>query len=219
VLRKIIGRLSYANLMATLALFVALGGGAYAVSLEKNSVGSRQIIDGRVKSVDVHNDSLTAADIKDKDGYEPADFQSFDLPNANERGCETPGYANSWISDSSRAPVSYYRDPAGIVSLSGVIYKCGDGESSSPIFTLPRGYRVKQERPFGFVGASPWGYPGLPVLIIPEGDAYIGSLSSPQSPLNQGKSGDWLRLDSIRYRCDPRLKGARENGCPAYPPG
>ena len=57
-------RVSYANLTATLALLVALGGGgAYAASAARNSVGSSQIKNGSVKTVDVRNDSLTGADI------------------------------------------------------------------------------------------------------------------------------------------------------------
>jgi len=41
--------LSYANVMATLAVFVALGGGAYAAfALPPNSVGSRQLKNGAV---------------------------------------------------------------------------------------------------------------------------------------------------------------------------
>jgi len=43
------GRLTYANVIATLALFIALGGGAYAATqLPKNSVGPRQIKKGAV---------------------------------------------------------------------------------------------------------------------------------------------------------------------------
>ncbi len=42
-------RLTYANVMATLALFVALGGGAIAATqLRKNSVGTRQLKNGAV---------------------------------------------------------------------------------------------------------------------------------------------------------------------------
>jgi hypothetical protein len=41
--------LSYANVMATIAVFVALGGGAYAaITLPANSVGSRQLKNGAV---------------------------------------------------------------------------------------------------------------------------------------------------------------------------
>ena len=36
-------RLTYANVMATIAVFIALGGGAYAVTLPRNSVGTAQL--------------------------------------------------------------------------------------------------------------------------------------------------------------------------------
>jgi hypothetical protein len=42
-------RLTYANVVAKLALFVALGGSAYAATqLKKNSVGTRQLKNGAV---------------------------------------------------------------------------------------------------------------------------------------------------------------------------
>jgi hypothetical protein len=47
-----LGRLSYANVVATLALFLALGGGAYALS-GKNTVRSDDIVNGQVKSDDI----------------------------------------------------------------------------------------------------------------------------------------------------------------------
>jgi hypothetical protein len=43
------GKLTYANVMATLAVFMVLGGGAYAaVRLPKNSVGTRQLKNGAI---------------------------------------------------------------------------------------------------------------------------------------------------------------------------
>ncbi len=47
------------------ALFVALGGGAYAISTKapKDSVTSKSIVDGAVKSKDVKDNSLTGSDI------------------------------------------------------------------------------------------------------------------------------------------------------------
>lgn len=48
-MKRVKGRLSYANVMATLALFLAMGGGAYAaIQLPKNSVGSKQLKKGAV---------------------------------------------------------------------------------------------------------------------------------------------------------------------------
>jgi putative transposon-encoded protein len=56
VLAKVRSRLTYANVLATVALFVALGGTGYAViSLPKNSVGKRQIERKAVRSPEAYN--------------------------------------------------------------------------------------------------------------------------------------------------------------------
>lgn len=60
---KVRNRLTYANVMATVAVFIALGGGAYALTLKKNSVKSKHIKDGQVKSADVADDDLIGTDI------------------------------------------------------------------------------------------------------------------------------------------------------------
>lgn len=56
-------RSTFANVTSVLALVVALGGGAYATGLGKDSVRSKHIKDGQVRTADVRNDSLTGADI------------------------------------------------------------------------------------------------------------------------------------------------------------
>jgi hypothetical protein len=61
MLGKLQSRLTYANVMATLGVFIALGGTAYAV----NTVGSADIIDGEVKSVDIGNNEIGSNDVKD----------------------------------------------------------------------------------------------------------------------------------------------------------
>ena len=44
MLARTLSRLTYADVMATIAVFLALGGGAYAaLRLPRNSVGARQI--------------------------------------------------------------------------------------------------------------------------------------------------------------------------------
>jgi hypothetical protein len=51
-MRALSRRFTYANVVATLALFVALGGGAYAATqLKKNSVGTRQLKNGAVTAL------------------------------------------------------------------------------------------------------------------------------------------------------------------------
>jgi hypothetical protein len=59
-------RITYANVVASLALFISLGGGAYAATnLPKNSVGSPQIKDGSVRGADLANNAVTSAKVKD----------------------------------------------------------------------------------------------------------------------------------------------------------
>jgi hypothetical protein len=58
------GRLSYANATASLALFVALGGTSYAaITLPRNSVGSKQIRAKAVRSSDIRNRAIKLTDI------------------------------------------------------------------------------------------------------------------------------------------------------------
>jgi hypothetical protein len=73
-------RISYSNVISTLALFVALGGGAYAAGvLPKNSVGTQQLKKNAVTSAKVKDRSLLAKD-----------FKAGQLP-AGARGATGPG--------------------------------------------------------------------------------------------------------------------------------
>src|ERR687886_552640 len=63
-MRRIRRHLTFANVIAVIALFVALGGAGYAAfRLPRNSVRSRNIKNGQVKSADVKDNGLTGADI------------------------------------------------------------------------------------------------------------------------------------------------------------
>lgn len=59
-LRSIGQRLTYANVVATIALFIALGGTGYAVA----TIGSKQIRNNSIRSVDVRDNKLTSRDIR-----------------------------------------------------------------------------------------------------------------------------------------------------------
>jgi hypothetical protein len=59
-------KLSYANVVATLALFIALGGSSYAaLELGKNSVKSENIGKEQVKASDIAKNAVNAAKVKD----------------------------------------------------------------------------------------------------------------------------------------------------------
>jgi hypothetical protein len=54
MLSRLRARLTYANVTATLALFIALGGGSYAaVTIPRNSVGSEQVKPGSLRASDL----------------------------------------------------------------------------------------------------------------------------------------------------------------------
>ena len=66
-------RLSYANVASTLALGVALSGGAYAATqLPAHSVGTEQLKNGAVTSTKVKNGSLGVQDSKPGTALAPA---------------------------------------------------------------------------------------------------------------------------------------------------
>ena len=64
-MRSLRARLTYANVMSSIAVFMVLGGSAYAAAtLPKNSVGSKQIKSNAVSSSKVKNGTLLAKDFK-----------------------------------------------------------------------------------------------------------------------------------------------------------
>ena len=55
---------TYANVLATLALFIALGGSSYAaLTLKNNSVRSKHIKNGQVKKADLGSNAVTAVKV------------------------------------------------------------------------------------------------------------------------------------------------------------
>lgn len=64
-MKKLRGKLTYANVMSTIAVFIALGGATAfaATQLAKNSVGTKQIKKNAVTGAKVKDNSLTGADI------------------------------------------------------------------------------------------------------------------------------------------------------------
>ena len=59
-------RLNYANVTATLALFLALGGTSYALTLPRNSVGSKQIRASAVGTSEIHSGAVRSSDVRNR---------------------------------------------------------------------------------------------------------------------------------------------------------
>jgi hypothetical protein len=56
-------RISPALVISCVAMFLALGGSAFAVGVAKNSVRSAQIVDGTVRGIDLRDNAINAAKI------------------------------------------------------------------------------------------------------------------------------------------------------------
>jgi hypothetical protein len=64
MIHRIRARMTYANVMATIAVFVALGGSSYAaIKLPRNSVGADQIRSGAVRSSEIKDRSIRTGDL------------------------------------------------------------------------------------------------------------------------------------------------------------
>ena len=65
-MRRFLPRLTYANVIASLALFIALGGAAVAAGLPKGSVGANQLKNGAVTGKAIRKQAITSGKIAPK---------------------------------------------------------------------------------------------------------------------------------------------------------
>jgi hypothetical protein len=152
-------RLTYANVVATMALVLALGGVSYAaIKLPKNSVGTKQIKNAAVTGAKVKKHTLTGKNINLKKlGTVPSATTATTAGTANALSAPEPfrivgsagqppfldGTANRPPEEGvTFRPVGFYKDHEGIVHLEGMA-KAGEGESpiEGLLFQLPPGYR------------------------------------------------------------------------------
>jgi hypothetical protein len=138
-------RLSYANVMATLAFFLALSGGAYALSVPRNSVGPEQLRKNAVTNVKIKKGSLSL------DRFSKKARRSLRVAGAkgDTGAAGSPGLARAYGHVVSGA-LDTARDSRGIVSArASGSYSCVKLDSSidaskvSPV--------VSNDFPSGFV--------------------------------------------------------------------
>ncbi len=86
-------RLSYANVMSTAAVFIALGGTGYAAAtLQRNSVGTVQLKKGAVAESDVRTGAITSRAVRNG-SLRAADFPAGELPRGATGPAGIPGPA------------------------------------------------------------------------------------------------------------------------------
>ncbi len=170
-MRKIRSKLTYANVVATLALFIAVGGAtAFAASkLAKNSVGTKQIKNGAVTAAKIKNGAVTGTQVKNGSltgtqvnastlGTVPTaqsantaqTAQTVAAPEAwHEVGTPgQPAFLNSWEDVKISLglfpeTVAFYKDLEGVVHIRG---EATAGTEGTPIFDLPPGFRPGSRR-------------------------------------------------------------------------
>ena len=184
--------------LAFLALFIALGGTAWA--LQENSVKSKHIVNGQVKGVDVDESTLDL-------GAEPwhevgSGAPEPDFTSAN--GCEWFNYHNGWN------PASFIRDAAGIVHLRGRVWAAAENQSvdcqfttfaEKVIFHLPAGFRPDLSETMPVMSNDKFGK----LYVLNDGQVRLEG-----NEITADDASQWLQLDGISFRCGP----SGEDGCP-----
>jgi hypothetical protein len=165
VSNRLRSRLSFANVVSCLALFVALGGSTYAaISLPKKSVGTKQLKKNAVTKAKIKKNAITTAKIRANavTGAKVKESTLSTVPSANMANTAnvasslTPpegwhevgapgeplfenGYKNNGGEFSTAA---FFKDHEGMVHLKGTL---DVGTPNSAAFTLPPGYRPLQK--------------------------------------------------------------------------
>jgi hypothetical protein len=160
-MRRLKGKLTYANVISTLCLFLLLGGGAAfaatKLKLGKNSVGTKQIKNGAVTGIKIKKGTISGTNINlGTLGTVPSANTAATAGTANALAPMEPtrivgasgqppfldGTNNYSFGPFKFPPAGFYKDHDGIVHLNGLV-KTGSGESPVPglVFQLPTGSR------------------------------------------------------------------------------
>ena len=105
--------LSYANVVASLALFVALGGSSYAAV----AITGKDVRDGSLTGADIRNHSLTAADVK------PGSLLASDFKPGQLRG--VVGGASTWTYHQDVGGANRISDLPALPGLAQATIVCG----------------------------------------------------------------------------------------------
>jgi hypothetical protein len=106
MLTRFRNRLSYANVISSIALFLALTGGAYALTIPSNSVGAKQIKRNGVGSAEIKRNAVTSSEIRSNAitsskvrnaSLLAADFAAGQLPKGDTGSQGPAGPGARWV--------------------------------------------------------------------------------------------------------------------------
>ena len=207
--------LTYANVMATIAVFIALGGTSYAVTqLPRNSVGDRQLKPNAVSGAKVRDASIGRADLAGdalvagprgargpagRDGQPgPQGVAGQPGPAGVVGGAEAwrpLPFATSWGNYGGENEIAVFRkDQLGRVNLRGTVtFAAGTPSAFSPIANLPDGYRPPRRLIF-VVGAGEGATGQGLIAIKPDGVIHWVQGSTAEK--------DYTSLDGVNFWTD-----------------
>ncbi|MFN7149604.1 MAG: hypothetical protein ACK4V6_08985 [Microthrixaceae bacterium] len=136
----------YANVTATLALVVALGGTSYAAAtigtadIKKSAVTSAKIKNGNVKAADLRGGAVTSVKIRDgavtSGKIQDGAVQALDVADI---AMQNLTLLNGWTPFSAQRGARFGKSVDGVVHLSGGVIQ--GGGFNGVIAVLPPGYR------------------------------------------------------------------------------
>ena len=161
-MKQIRKRITYANVMSSIAVLLALGGAtAIAAGLGKNTVGTKQLKKNAVTAAKIKKNAITTAKIKGDavTGAKVNESTLGTVPSATLASSLTPheavhlvgapgepafenGAHNIPVSGSvNLLPLGFYKDHEGIVHLQGIGEVGKSASGIATVFTLPAGFR------------------------------------------------------------------------------
>jgi hypothetical protein len=194
-------RLTYANLMATVATFGLLAsGGAYAAGkigptdiarqavhtkhIKGEAVKTQKLADGAVRSAKLRNGSVTPSKI------------------AKDAPVVVDTLQNGWVRWDEGYEVAYWKDATGVVHLSGGVK---DGEVSTDdghafaVFTLPEGFRPQRIQ-YQPVVSTTGGYESVPGGYVEVCDVAICGAENEGRVAVFGVDQRYVSLDGVTFR-------------------
>jgi hypothetical protein len=115
-------RLTYANVMSTIAVMIALGGTSYAAfNLPNNSVTSKKIKDGAVHASDLGNNAVTSKKLANN---------AVTTSKIADAAVTSSKLANNAVTSSALAPNSVTKSNVVAGSLTGAAFKCQPGDEA-----------------------------------------------------------------------------------------
>lgn len=129
--------LSFANVTSLMALFFAMGGTGYALTIPRNSVGTQQIKKAAVANSDLRNNAVTGAKVKNR-SLLASDFALGQLPAGPAGATGAPGAAGAAGPTGSQGATGV----VGAVTVARSDFGLADGATVGDSVPCPAGTRA-----------------------------------------------------------------------------